>query len=67
MKQDYRFTLATPVKVSNSLLSDVSPIFRRKRVRGIAIVQYKHRFKWEMSIGLTLTDVFVYTLVYRQS
>ena len=67
MKQDYRFTLATPVKVSNSLLSDVSPIFGRRRVRGIAIVQYKHRLKWEMSIGLTLTDVFVYTLVYRQS
>ena len=65
MQQDYRFTLPTPIKVPDPYTSDVGPTFRRP-VPSPNSVQYKLLMRGITRIRLTLPDVFVHALVYRQ-
>ena len=66
MQQDHRFTLPTPIKVPDPYTSDVGPTFRRRPVPSANSVQYKLLIRGITRIRLTLPDVFVHALVYRQ-
>ena len=66
MKQNHRLTLPAPIKVPDLYTSDVGPTFRRGLVPSADSVRYKLLIREITRIRLTLPDVFVYTLVYRQ-